>query len=82
MQPVQWSILELLEQHGSLGYEQITSFIGVPADAVRAELQRLRERGLVDAVTVGVLEGQLTNAASYWRLTDEGRAALEQRRSG
>jgi hypothetical protein len=53
-----------------------------PAGAVRSALTDLREAGFVEALTVGDLEAHTTNAASYWRLTDAGRAALERRRSG
>jgi len=74
------SILELLEQHGSLGYEQIAAHVGEPPDAVRSALVDLREGGLVDVLSVGKLEGNLTTAASYWRLTDEGRRELARRR--
>jgi predicted ArsR family transcriptional regulator len=74
------SILELLEQHGSLGHDQIASMAGKPPDAVRNTLAALRERGLVDVLTVGELEGNLTTAASYWRLTDKGRDELARRR--
>jgi DNA-binding transcriptional ArsR family regulator len=75
------SILELLEQHGSLAYEQIAALLREPPDAVRNALTQLGERGLVDAVALGRLEGTVTTAASYSRLTDEGRAELARRRS-
>jgi DNA-binding transcriptional ArsR family regulator len=65
------SILELLEQHGSLGYEQIAMLLAKPPDAVRTALPLLRESGLIDVLTVGALQGNLTNAASYWRLTEK-----------
>ncbi len=75
------SILELLEQHGSLGYEQIAAHLGEPPDAVRNALADLRESGLIDVLSVGKLEGNLTTAASYWRLTDAGRRELARLRS-
>jgi predicted ArsR family transcriptional regulator len=75
------SILELLERHGALGYEQIASLLGKPPDAVRNALADLRDRGLVDVLAVGELNGNLTTAASYWRLTDQGREELARRRS-
>jgi len=68
------SILELLEQHGSLGYEQIATLLGKPPDAVQSALRDLQDSGFVDAITVGKLEGAPTTAAAYWRLTDKGRA--------
>jgi DNA-binding PadR family transcriptional regulator len=48
---------------------------------VRNALTDLRERRLVDVLSVGELEGHNTRAAAYWRLTDEGRAELARRRS-
>jgi predicted ArsR family transcriptional regulator len=74
------SILEVLEQHGSLGYEQIAALLQEPPDAVRNMLASLRDREFVDVLSVGELEGNVTRAASYWRLTDEGRAELARRR--
>lgn len=75
------SILELLEQHGSLAYEQIAALLSKPPDAVRNQLRDLQERGLVDVVALGRLDGNVTTAASYWRLTEMGRAELARRRS-
>ena len=72
---VEGAILELLEQHGSLGYEQIAALLGEPADVVRSALTDLREGGLVEALSVGELQAHTTKAASYWRLTDRGRRA-------
>ena len=77
---VEGSILALLEHHGSLGYEQIAAHLGEPPDAVRNALTGLRERGLIDVLSVGELQGQLTTAASYWRLSDAGRAELARLR--
>jgi predicted ArsR family transcriptional regulator len=74
------SILELLEQHGSLGYEQVAAHLHEPADEVRNVLSRLRDRGWVDVLSVGELEGNVTRAASYWQLTDAGREQLSWRR--
>lgn len=72
------SILKLLEQHGSLGYEQIAALLSKQPGEVRQALEKLRERGLVAVLAVGELEGHTTRAASYWRLTDDGRAELER----
>jgi predicted ArsR family transcriptional regulator len=69
-------ILELLERHGSLGYEQIATHLGARPDVVRNALSGLRDRGLIAVVGVGELVGTLTNAAAYWRLTAEGRTVL------
>lgn len=73
--------MALLEHHGSLGYEQIAAHLHEPPDAVRNELSALRERGLVNVLSVGELRGEFTNAASYWGLTDAGRAELARLRS-
>jgi len=75
------SVLELLERHGSLGYEQIAAHLHKPADQVRNTLTSMRDRGLIDVLSVGELEGNFTRAASYWRLTDAGRAELARRRT-
>jgi predicted ArsR family transcriptional regulator len=75
------SILELLEQHGSLAYEQIAAHIHEAPDSVRNALARLRDRGLVDVLSVGELEGHSTRAAAYWRLSDAGRSELARRHS-
>lgn len=75
------SILELLERHGSLAYEQIAALLSKPSDAVRNLLTDLKERGLVDVVALGRLEGDLTTAVTYWTPSDEGRAELARRRS-
>jgi predicted ArsR family transcriptional regulator len=56
--------LALLEQHGSLGYEQIAAHLGEPPDAVRNALTGLRERGFIDVLSVGELQGQPATAAS------------------
>ena len=74
------SILELLEQHGSLAYEQIAAHLHERPDAVRNALADLRDRGLVNVLSVGELVGNLTNAAAYWRLTADGRDELARRR--
>ena len=38
------AILALLEQHGSLAYEQVTAHLGEPPNAARSALQAMRER--------------------------------------
>lgn len=73
-------ILELLERHGSLAYEQIATHLGERPDTVRNALGGLRDRGLIAVVSVGELVGNLTNSAAYWRLTPTGRAELAQAR--
>jgi predicted ArsR family transcriptional regulator len=70
------AILTLLARHGSLAAEQVAAQLGDPRETVNNALRRFRDRGLVDVLAVGELEGHSTNAASYWRLTDEGRSHL------
>jgi predicted ArsR family transcriptional regulator len=74
------AIFELLEQHGALAYEQIAAHLNEPPDLVRNALADLRDRGFVDALSIGELEGNVTRAASYWRLTDAGCEELARRR--
>jgi DNA-binding IclR family transcriptional regulator len=54
------SILELLEQHGSLAYEQIAAHLSVPPDQVRNELAGMHERGWVDVLKVD------RDGPAYW----------------
>ena len=75
------SILAVLEEHGSLAYEQIAAHLQERPDVVRNALTNLRDRGLIDVLSVGELVGNLTNAAAYWRLTAAGRGQLAQLRS-
>jgi len=75
------SILELLADHASLGYEQTAAQLGAQPDEVRSALADLRDSGLVDVLSVGDLDARTTKAASYWRLTDAGRGELARRRS-
>ncbi len=75
------SILALLEKHGSLAAEQVAAHLHQQPGAVREALHGLRERGLVDVFGIGQLEGRLTTAAAYWRLTEKGRKELIRRRS-
>jgi predicted ArsR family transcriptional regulator len=76
------AILELLEQHGSLAYDEVAARVDERPDAVRDALARLRGVGFVDSVTVGDLEAHLSQPATYWRLTEAGRAELARRRFG
>lgn len=76
-------VLELLERHGSLTYEQVAVNLDERADAVRNALGDLRDRGLIAVLSVGELVGNLTTAAAYWQLTAAGRAELARsRRAG
>jgi predicted ArsR family transcriptional regulator len=73
-------ILTLLEERGSLGYDEIAAVLEEPPDLVREALSRLRGLGFVDAMAVGELEAHLTRSASYWRVTEEGRNELKNLR--
>jgi predicted ArsR family transcriptional regulator len=75
------SILALLEQHGSLAYEQIAAHLNEPPDAVRSALGNLRHRNLVDVLGISEVEGHGTREGAYWRLTDAGRLELSRMRS-
>jgi len=77
---VDLAILLLLQQHDSLAASQVAEHLGDPLDAVNATLRRLRDRGAVDVLAVGELEGHTTEAASYWRLTNQGRDELARLR--
>jgi hypothetical protein len=66
------SILALLEQHESLGFEQIAAHLSEPPEAIRDALTDLRDNGFVSVLSLGELEAHATSSASYWRLTDEG----------
>jgi predicted ArsR family transcriptional regulator len=78
---VEGSILELLEQHGSLASEQVAALLQEPPDDVRNALNDLRERGLVDVVVIGRLDGADLSTPTYWRLTESGRSEIWRRRT-
>ena len=73
-----FSTPSLLEEHGSLGYEQIAALLGEPASDVRSALTDLRESGLVNAITIGAVQAHTANSTSYWWLTAKGVEALER----
>ena len=74
------SILALLARHESLGFDQIVAHLARPPDAVRSALTDLRDSGFVAVLSIGEREGHMKGAASYWRLTDQGRKELARRR--
>jgi predicted ArsR family transcriptional regulator len=78
---VEGSILELLEQHGSLASEQVAAMLRQPPDSVRNALNGLRERGLVDVVAFEHHDGENWSTPSYWRLTESGRSEIWRRRT-
>ena len=72
------SILELLEQHGALAYEQIAAHLRRPTDWVRTELVNLRACGWIDVLEIAGLR----DGPGYWRLTEAGREELARKRAG
>ena len=70
------AILELLDGHDWLAYEQVAELLRERPGEVRQALERLRERGSVAVLAIGELHENNLRAASYWRLTDEGRDEL------
>jgi predicted ArsR family transcriptional regulator len=75
---VELAILELLERHGSLAYEQIAAHVDERPEDVRSTMTDLREAGFVDVLTLGERDGNNTRGAAYWQLTDAGREELAQ----
>jgi predicted ArsR family transcriptional regulator len=75
---VEGSILELLERHGSLGYEQIAAHLNLPPDQVRNALTDLRARGWIEALKIG--DHPEPNGPAYWHLTSGGHEELARRR--
>jgi len=73
-------ILELLDQ-GSLAPEQIADNLRVDVAKLRPALDSMRARGLVEISGVSQWASDLSTARAHWRLTDAGRAQLEQLRS-
>jgi predicted ArsR family transcriptional regulator len=65
-------ILELLDQHHPLAYEQIAARLNEPPDEVRGALSRLRGIGLVEASAAGEIHAH-TMPVAHWQLTHEGR---------
>ena len=75
------AILTLLEQHGSLGYEQIALRLDESPEKVRSALTALRRRRFVDVLGVSEVIGHTTAAVAYWRLTELGHGELARLRA-
>lgn len=73
-------ILELLTE-GALTQEQLSERLRTDEDSVRSELDDLRTRGFVELSTVTPHDAEARTPAVYWRITDSGRAHLEQLRA-
>src|SRR5688572_11973332 len=74
---VEEGILGLLAE-GALATEQIAAQLRVAEATVRVTLEVLRDGGLVGVAAIAQLNGVTGNGAAYWRITDAGRARLEQ----
>jgi predicted ArsR family transcriptional regulator len=77
---VEGQILGLLAQ-GALGREQIAANLDADEDEVRDDLEALRERGFVERSAIAPYPPESSRARVHWRLTDAGRARLEQLRA-
>lgn len=75
------ALLALLDQHGSLGYEQIAALLEEQPNEVSEALSRLRGLGFVEALTLGDTEAHIQRSVSYWHLTDAGRKELTRLRA-
>jgi predicted ArsR family transcriptional regulator len=76
------SILELLGERIWLRYDEIATVLGERPDAIRSTLVDLRERGLVQALSIGEIEAHRRDGSAYWRLTEKGRGELSRRPPG
>jgi len=75
------AIMALLARHESLGFDQLVTHLARPPEAVRSALIDLRDSGFVGVLSIGEIEGHTKGgAASYWRLTDQGRDELARRK--
>ena len=74
-----WSILELLGGRVWLRYDEIAAVLGERPDVIRSTLTNLRERGLVQALSVGDIQAHQRDTSAYWRLTEKGRDQLTRR---
>jgi predicted ArsR family transcriptional regulator len=77
---VEGRILELLTE-GALTQGQLSERLRTDEESVRSELDDLRARGFVELSTVTPHDTEATTPAVYWRITDSGRAHLEQLRT-
>jgi predicted ArsR family transcriptional regulator len=77
---VEERVLGLLAE-GSLATEQIAANLRVAEATVRVTLDVLRESSLVDMSPITQFTGVTGTAAAYWRITEAGRARLEQLRA-
>jgi predicted ArsR family transcriptional regulator len=76
---VEGQILGLLAE-GALAREQIAANLGADEDEVREDLEALRQRGFVERSAIAHYPPE-SRTRVHWRLTDAGRARLEQLRA-
>jgi predicted ArsR family transcriptional regulator len=74
---VEGQILQLLAE-GALAPEQIGAALSAEEADVLHELEELRERGLVERSAIAHHSPETEITLAYWRITDGGRARLEQ----
>ena len=67
---------------GSLAPEQIEENLRVDVSELRPLLDSMRERGLVEISSITQWGNDVSTASAHWRLSDAGRAKVEQLRSG
>jgi predicted ArsR family transcriptional regulator len=77
---VEERVLGLLAE-GALATEQIAANLRAAEVTVRVTLDVLRDGGLVDMAAITQFTGVTGSAAARWRITDAGRARLEQLRA-
>ena len=73
-------ILGLLAE-GALAPEEIAADLSANVADVREELEELRERGLAERSALAHHSPETGRTLSSWRITDGGRARLEQLRA-
>ena len=73
-------ILELLAER-ALAPEQMAADLRTDEADVRQELEELRKRGLVERSAIAHRSPETGMTLAYWRITDGGRARLEQLRA-
>jgi predicted ArsR family transcriptional regulator len=76
---VEGQILGLLAE-GALAREQIAASLGADEGEVRDDLEA-REQGFVERSAIAHYPPEVSRTSVHWRLTDAGRARLEQLRA-
>jgi predicted ArsR family transcriptional regulator len=66
---------------GALAPEQLVAKLGADEADVRHQLEELRRRGFVERSAIAQHSPELRPSLASWRITDGGRALLEQLRA-